>query len=52
MLEWFQIGFGLTLGLIAAVGLLALTVGTVDTITHRIQFALWRRKQNTKEEAT
>jgi hypothetical protein len=32
MLEWFQIGFGLTLGLIAAVGLLALAVGTVDTI--------------------
>jgi hypothetical protein len=49
MLEWFQIGFGLGLGLLAALLALALTVGVVDSISDRIQFARWRRKLQTEE---
>jgi len=44
MLEWFKIGFGLSIGVVSALLVILLVLGLIETITTTIRFAFLRMK--------
>jgi len=47
MLNWFYMGFGLGLGLLSALLVVALGIGLVDAITHKVRW--WRFRQERQQ---
>jgi hypothetical protein len=44
MLEWFKLGFGISLGVMGGVLSVVLIVGLVDTLTGAVKMARMRQK--------
>jgi hypothetical protein len=49
MLEWLKIGFGIDSGLILALAVFALALGTIDTLSVRVRL-LWLLRKRAREE--
>jgi hypothetical protein len=47
MLQWFKLGFGITLGVIAAVLMVLVVAGVASDVSRAIKLAWWRRSRGT-----
>jgi len=47
MLQWFKLGFGLTLGVTVAVLTVLMAVGVASDVSRAVRLAWWRRSRGT-----